>query len=325
MKFMVVGDCHLSDKPPSLRTNTYSQDILDKLTFIVSKAEEENCDALVQLGDLYHHKHPSKTSHELVQRTHDVLTAPNIPVIVVPGNHDVVNDRMDSLPQQPLGSLGKMPGVTLLQGPHPTMPIYGIPYLQEWDDLPSWLDDYKEWAAEDAQDCIPLLGMHAPIFPTGQEPPYDYVAAADVAEHLDGWPTTVGFGHIHDPHEHWQEKQSCDVTFANYGAISRGSLHTETLKRQPRAYIYDSDTGKVEPFDVPCKPVDVVFRMVEHEAAKTKTEHMTKFLEQIGPDKSVSSSLEEVLSQLSRSNDAADVDDSQARRRAVELIEWAQE
>lgn len=53
MKFVVIGDVHLSDKPPGSRKDTWAQDILDKLAFVLAQAKERGCEGVVQLGDLF--------------------------------------------------------------------------------------------------------------------------------------------------------------------------------------------------------------------------------------------------------------------------------
>jgi DNA repair exonuclease SbcCD nuclease subunit len=46
---------------------------------------------------VFHIKTPTRNSHALVQRTGEVLTSAGLPVLIVPGNHDLSNDRLDSL------------------------------------------------------------------------------------------------------------------------------------------------------------------------------------------------------------------------------------
>lgn len=277
MKFMVVGDVHLTDpkSSPSVRSESYTEDILAKLDFVAETAADQECAAILILGDLFHLKAPSRNSHWLVQRTHEVLTSKKIPVIVVPGNHDLQHDRLDSLESQPLGALGRMEGIEILDGAHQKFPIFGIPYLQDWHDLPYYIEAYT--------DCNPrddgwIVGMHAPIFPPGEEPPYEYLASEDVAQALSYRPhTLVAYGHIHDPHGFYQPEPD-GPEFANLGAISRGSLHAETLKRKPQVYVYDVVDGEAEIFDVPHRPIEEVFALQAVLSQKQEAVKMTDFL-----------------------------------------------
>lgn len=237
---LLVGDIHIADNPPSMRTDTYMEDILAKLSFATQKAAESDCDAIVLAGDVFHIKTPTRNSHRLVQRTGEVLTSAGIPVLIVPGNHDLSNDRLDSLGRQPLGTLTKMEGIELLIGPHPTLPIFGLPYLHDWvGELPKWMERYRMWCKEKNSEDFgfrPLMVTHAPIFPPGEDPPYEYIGGDDWARMMENG--AVYSGHIHDPHGAYKVG---GVWFCNMGAISRGSLHEKTLKRVPRVSIWDSE------------------------------------------------------------------------------------
>lgn len=318
MRFAVLGDIHLSDRPPSVRKESYADEILEKIRFCAQHAAEEDCQAIVCLGDIFHVKAPSRTSHRLVQAAHEALTSTGIPVRVVVGNHDLTGDRFDSLPQQPLGALLRMEGVDLLRGPDPDFPMYGIEYLLDWQTLPERLDEYAQWKAQTYPHHQTLLGMHAPIFPDHKTPPYDHIPAGELAQNVPHW-TLIAYGHIHDPEGHWVPVHGRDVTVANYGAISRGSLHAETLKRKPRAYVWDSATAAIEPFDIPCKPVDEVFDMRTVEQSKEQAQRMTQFLDGVGSEQVTLTSIEAAAAQVDSENVTEAV-----KTTVKELLEWAQ-
>lgn len=301
MKALLIGDVHLSDQPPSLRTDTYTDDILAKIEQAVRIAAAHHCEAIIQAGDVFHIKAPARNSHSLVQRTHEALTSQGIPVLIVPGNHDLSNDRMESLQKQPLGTLAKMPGVDLLVGPHDRFPFFGLPYLHDWSLFPEWVRRYRTWADEQkAQDFefMPLLVTHAPLFPEGDEPPYDYISAPDWARQMEKG--DCYYGHIHDPHGAYVPVKELPVAMCNNGAISRGSLHEKTLKREPAVTIWDSEksgTARFERVALEVRPVEAVFKMSEKEDIDTKTERVEAFLESVGQTSLPVLSLEEVAHQ----------------------------
>ena len=244
MRALAIGDIHLADRPPSIRTETYTQDILDKIEHATQIAVEQKCEAIVCAGDVFHIKSASRNSHALVQRTGEVLRKAGLPVLIVPGNHDLQQDRLDSLRKQPLGTLAKMQGIDLLIGPHPEFPLFGLPYLHDWQALlVPWMKKYRAWADEQKGedfDFWPLMVTHAPIFPPGEEPPYEFISADQWAGLMEG-KGDVYSGHIHDPHGAYRVG---GVWFCNMGAISRGSLHEKTLKRVPRVSIWDSERSR---------------------------------------------------------------------------------
>jgi DNA repair exonuclease SbcCD nuclease subunit len=300
---MLVGDVHLSDRPPSIRTDDYTNDIFAKLLFIGEKAKDLQCDAIALLGDVFHIKAPSRTSHALVQQAVEVFKDSGLPVIVVPGNHDMSNDRIESLSKQPLGTLCKADGIDMLMGGHETLPVFAIPYLHDWPgQLKVWMSKFEKWRDEkkfskDSTDWHfnPLVITHAPIFPVGEEPPYDFIGA-------DDWAAVqqvgdVAYGHIHDPHGSYKVG---NVWFNNQGAISRGSLHEKTLKRKPACTVWDSETfetltGRFRRIEIPHRPVEAVFRIAAKEDVDARQERVADFLAGVATTELDGLTTEEVL------------------------------
>ncbi len=302
MKALLIGDIHLSDRAPSLRTECYAQDILDKLADAVRIAIEQGAEAVVSAGDVFHIKSPSRTSHALVQRTGEVLRSADLPVLVVPGNHDLSQDRLESLKKQPLGTLAKMEGIELLMGHHPEFPLFGLPYLHDWSTmLNTWMKDFRDWsdAGKGGEfDFWPLMVTHAPIFPPGENPPYEFIDAADWAAMMQNG--DCYYGHIHDVHGTYVPDPTIPVVLCNNGAVSRGSLHEATLKREPAVTMWDSEKSGVERFTkhpLKFRPVESVFRLQEKEDADEKTSRVEEFLADVGSTTLDGLSLEEVAHQ----------------------------
>lgn len=306
MKLMLVGDVHLSDRPPSVRTETYSDDILNKLRFASTQASLHGCEALVLAGDVFHIKAPSRTSHGLVVRAHEALREGGLPVLVVPGNHDMSNDRIDSLPSQPLGSLAQMEGIELLMGWHPSLPLYGLPWLSQGHE-----DWWEEWGVPGYPS---LLVTHASIFPPGEEPPYDFIPA-------EQWGAAMGsgacyYGHIHDPHGVYQVG---NVLFCNNGALSRGSLHEQTLKRKPAITLFDDNGAEwFTRIEVPHLPAAEVFRLAEVAEGKAQQGRLDEFLAEIGSTQLTVTGTEELLAVIEQQNLRPET--LQAIREAVEAV-----
>lgn len=256
-KALIIGDVHLSDRAPTSRTATYKDDILDKLRFCVTKANELEV-PIVQAGDMFHIKAPSKNSHRLVQETHEILKHAMEGVFIVPGNHDMQHDRLDSLDAQPLGALCRMSNIEMLVGNHPDLPgILGIPYHSffEGDD---WYVELFEWLANDIGNTeSELIVAHAPIFPPGEAPGVYYSLAPESWATFwceDGEATHTYYGHIHDCHGVFEVQGH---TFCNQGALSRGSLHESSVNRKPAVTYWDgSEFTRIE---VPHRPPEEVF------------------------------------------------------------------
>jgi len=290
MRAIVVGDIHLSDRPPSMRTDTYAQDTLDELAQAVRIANVENVDVLLLAGDVFHIKVPSRTSHELVQSTAEVLAGCSVQTYVVPGNHDMQHDRIESLPRQPLGTLALADHVELLIGASDTFPVFGLPYLYDWKrDLPKWMNQWQKWVREQP---APLMLTHAPIFPPGRTAPYEYIDAEDWAA-AAGNRGSVYYGHIHDVHGTYET--SGGMKFCNQGALSRGSLHEATLKRKPAVTLWDSSDMSFTRMEIPHKPAEEIFRLKEKAIIDESEERLDAFIESIEKTELIGLSVEQVI------------------------------
>lgn len=105
LKLYFVGDLHLHDVSPSSRIDDYSQAILDKLSQVFSLAKENNVDAVIFEGDIFHK--PSGISVRYLNKVIDVFKEAPCPCYSVIGNHDVQYGRIDDVGGTSLGVLFK--------------------------------------------------------------------------------------------------------------------------------------------------------------------------------------------------------------------------
>ncbi len=284
-EYLLMGDIHLSDRPPSSCTDSYLDDILAILAAVGDLARGRGSRGIIWAGDVFHHKTPGRTSHRTVRTVIDLLAGYPCPTWVVPGNHDMLNDRLDSIDStQPLGVLIASGALRLLNGwmhEHPlserNAPVFGLPWLQRFTD------DTVRYALTDYRDQLDyqrpaLVVTHAPLYPLGQELPYENYPAGAWAEAMDQH-GQVFYGHVHEPHG---IHTAAGVTFCNPGALSRGSLHEHNLTREIRIAAWNSDTGDFELLPVPHKPATEVFRLVEAQKAKAVQTAYDDFIAQVG-------------------------------------------
>jgi len=311
MKILLIGDVHLADRPPSSCTDSYLEDLFDLLDQASAVAKERNAQAIVQAGDWFHIKMPSRNSHKLVIRSIEWASSAPCPVYVVPGNHDLSNDRLESLDEgQPLGAVIRSKSVRMLrgwaEGPLKHQ-LYGVPWLQDWDNKDLDLRETEVSASLQAwQDLydgsVPaLLVTHAPFYPPGTEPTYENAEVyptKNFALHM-GRHGNVYYGHIHDPHGTYTIDR---VRFANYGALSRGSLTESHLTRQVGVTLWDSFTGEFEFVPLKAKPAEEIFRLQEIGEVKTAQAELDKFLSSIGETTVEITSIEAVLDHVKKLN-----------------------
>lgn len=278
-KALIVGDIHIADNPPTSRTDTYRQDILDKLEWIVSYSNKKKPDVLLLLGDVFHIKRPDRNSHALVQDVANILGKSAAPVRVVIGNHDI-SSNLESLPRQPLGTLVLHPNINLLTGPDPEFPLFGVPYVEPTDDnINEWIDRYEEIGGP---DLYPFIATHQAIFPAKEEPIYEYVPAEAWASGFKSKYTA--YGHIHSRMKAGPWFTINGTTFLNNGAISRGSLHEETVNRKLAVTWFDGSNEEA-PFksvDIPYRPASEVFRWSDINQDAESRVKVDAFLESLG-------------------------------------------
>lgn len=270
---------------------------MDKLSQTVDIAKMHDVDLVIWAGDVFHIKAPSRTSHALVQQAADVIRSYGRPTLIVPGNHDVQHDRLESLPLQPLGTLYKAGAIELVGDIKLTTPsgvhrVFGIPWLYDWEkDLPAYFDEWKKSEA-------PLLVTHAPIVRPGNRPPFFVIDAKDWAEGM-GRPGDVYWGHMHDP-DGWFPLG--DFSFCNQGAISRGSLHESTLRRKPAVTLYESNSAEqAETFmraELSHLPADKVFRLDLKSIEDDRVEKLDAFLSSVEKTELEGLSVEQVVAHV---------------------------
>jgi predicted phosphodiesterase len=294
VRAILVGDVHLADKPPSVRTEDYAEQILGKLKFAVDKAIELKVDLLALAGDVFHVKTPSRTSHGLIVRVLEILAPAakaGIEVGIVAGNHDMMHDRIESLETQPLGVLFKS-GITPLFGNHPHLDVVGVPYLQDW------VGDLKSWLGHSVITDQTLVITHAPIMPPGVSVPYEYIDAESWAEFQKTG--NLYYGHIHEAHGVYRDPR-VGLVFCNQGALSRGSLHESDQTRAPAITLFNSEEdylGRFQRIEVPHRPAPEVFTLEPVIARERRLGQAEEFIRRIGTTTLDALSVEAVIAAI---------------------------
>ncbi len=298
---LLVGDVHLSDKPPSKCTDTYNDDLFDLLAEIVKIAGDRAVDAVVFAGDIFHIKRPDRTSHKTVQRMIDVVQSFPCDVYGVVGNHDIQHDRISTIFEtQPFGVLLQA-GMILLDGwTARDLPLYGVPWQQDWQTASPAFESWREqWgrAAEHGAGWG-LIVAHAPLYPPGQELPWENIPAETVAEWMGG-DGHIYYGHVHDLHGTFV---AGGVPFCNQGSISRGSLHESDFNRRPAVTIWHAGRPGPEAFErvelQTARPGSEVFRVEEHIAAVDYRSRLDAFLAGVGASTVEATSIESLIAEV---------------------------
>lgn len=155
----------------------------------------------------------------------------------------------------------------------------------------------RGWREPALPDYPALVVAHAPLYPPGQELPYENFPVWVWAESM-GARGACFYGHVHEPHGVYQ---TGGAVFANNGALSRGSLHEYNLTRQVGCTIWDSDRIGEEAFEfVPldAKPASEVFRLTEKQQATDMHGRLDEFLASVGSTTLEAVSVESVIAHI---------------------------
>lgn len=313
MRVMGVNDIHASDRPPSSCTESYMEDLRSLLGETVAVAEEYQVDACVWTGDVFNSKAPGRNSHLLVNTLADIGKAYNRPWYIVPGNHDLTNDDLDSIKKQPLGGLYRAGAKALIGRCRDFPHLYGVPWQQDWSNE-SVGEALRDWRESEGITAGGLVVAHAPLYPPGTELPYEFYDAVMFASAMGNRGACL-YGHVHEYHGTWE---AAGVTFSNPGALSRGSLHEYNLTRKVQCVVWDNVEGFYE-VELHAKPASEVFRLREHEEVVDTTLKLDEFLAGVGGKQfevlSVETVLEHVRSLPKIGKDVVD--------EVAELLDWA--
>lgn len=276
-------DAHLADHPPQSRVDDWATTILSKLKQVGQIAGEERATVVLDGGDLFHVKSPSRTSHELIQRVTAVHHQYPCPVLGNVGNHDVKYGEVHYLNEAPLGVLFKsgiilpcynefeyyiggcsstenstklypfnrLSGGWLNGNPfvfrHEQVPIIrvvGIPYHGNRYDMNRFTTITKG-----DEDYLVVMA-HCLASPRGGSmfDAEDIISYKDIAN-LD--PDIWAFGHWHKDQK--VQKLGSDKWVINVGSLSRGST-SQDLDRTPSIVVM---RFSMQGFEIVTKELDV--------------------------------------------------------------------
>lgn len=264
VKLLWRTDVHLADKTPRRRTGVWVDDVVEKLRWVGRKAKDIEADAVIDGGDFFDVKSPSKNSHALVQRAFQAHEDYPCPVYGLVGNHDVKYGKYEYLPEQPLGVLfssglfrefgGRKEEVFQKDGIK--VRLVGVPYHgTEYDfSALSEIERYDEDYLIVACHLLARKGSTGTMFEGEDIVGYDFLNSIS---QVDCW----CFGHWHKDQGVTQLDNGAYVV--NTGSLTRGSLHLDDLDRIPCAVeiLFDKDGVHVERHDVPVRSARDAFKV----------------------------------------------------------------
>jgi len=312
---ILVGDVHLSDVPPTTRTSSYLDDVFKKLHQTIGVAISHSAESIVLVGDVFHSKVPVRTSHQTVARFLEWCgSARNLgkEVVILPGNHDYRSRSVELLPEHPLGVVFAS-GLATELGSIP-MEVSGAMVSGVREEEP--LEAFTIPGAD-------VIVAHSALFPEADLPEqWEAFSHEQVREVLASETRLVYYGHIHDYHG---IHKVGGVTFANLGALSRGSLFEATVDRKIRVGVVSWVPGRVETdgirfriqeAPIQYRPVEEVFRVEEVLGERAAAEEMASFAQALAVESVEMFSPEALQDRIANRGDV----DLPVRERAVDLL-----
>lgn len=277
-------DLHLSDRAPQSRVDDWTETLLGKVRQVGDLAVSCHAVGVLDGGDFFHVKSPTRVSHRLVVRAAEAHASYPCPVYACIGNHDVKYGDYAYLGEQPLGVLYESGVFQRLYDEHegwfgqlesepPLVRVVGVPYHGTSYDL-ARLTSIKK-----GDEKYLVVVAHLLASPAGGSmfESEDIIKYADLAE-LD--PDVWLFGH-------WHKNQGITEIapgkwVVNIGSMSRGALNQDDLKRTPSVALLEfGDSISISEIQLRVQPAGEVFDLDRRVRAEARNLNMAMFVESI--------------------------------------------
>lgn len=280
LAFLLRTDVHLSDRSPSSWKADYTEEIWSNLEQVGTLAREHEVSAVLDAGDYFHTKAPSKNSHYLVQRSSALHLGYGRPTLVVPGNHDLQYDNLDTLERQPLGTLYSSKvfeqlGERVFEDGNLRVRVVGVPYdpNRTLRDLLSIQKKKGDTHLIAVVHILASLKPPASVEDFWNEPVFSYESLV-----TRNGPDVFFFGH-------WHKDQGVEILdnkyFVNQGALSRGALVRENLERVPKVALveFDGSDLRVQTIELEVAPAEDVFDLDKKAVQEKERQDIDQFVQ----------------------------------------------
>lgn len=252
---LAAADLHIRHSPPVYRIDNYWETIQEKLVWIVETANKNKAVICIS-GDTFD---TPRVSHRVVNKVIDIFRKAKNPVIMIPGNHDLVYHSTD-LELTPLMTLAKAGVITLL---HNTVDknssIYGL----------GWEGKYIP------KEDVDILLIHKCV--TLSTPPFflkDAISAQDLLNMYPQFKYIIS-GDYHTPFIFETDKG----TVINPGTIMRNKI--DQVNHKPCVYLMIKDN--IHRIEIPHKKFEEVFdtKLIECDTKMSSDIGLTELIKAI--------------------------------------------
>lgn len=273
MKILLTSDWHLRLKAPKNRTDDFFSAQFLKLKWILDKALDESCSAIIVAGDIFDSPQvPYEVTNKCIQmfKAHPI----HVPVLTIYGQHDLRFHNLESKEKTPLNTLEKAGAVKTLSSvpcsinQDVNIDVYGCSWGEE---IPTITDE----------NTINILAIHRMII--HKEPLWPGQTDYTEAEHFlkkNNFNLIVS-GDNHNPFV---------FPYKHKILVNPGSLMRQTsaqIEHKPRIYIYDTNYGEVEKHFIPISSIDHVMNLKKVEKEKVRNEELESFIETLKENRDI--------------------------------------
>jgi len=323
IRFITRTDVHISDHTPKSRTDDWTETVVGKLREVGRIAHQTKATAVLDNGDFFDVKAPTRNSHSLTREVADLHNEYPCSVYANVGNHDCTRQDYRYLPQQPLGVLFATGVFKRCYDEHEhvfmdddglTVRVVGIPFHGVKYDL-------ERFKIEKGKEDYLLVMAHVLASPTGgsmfgNEDVIRYTDLLDLAPDVDVWL----FGHWH------KDQGITEVAdgkwIINIGSLTRGSLAWDDVERIPGVGIvtFTREGIEIEKRDLSIRPHAEVFDIDGRVREESRAATMDYFVDSIAKTLAETDTSESLLDKVDAMKDLP----QKVKDRAIEFIEKAE-
>jgi hypothetical protein len=261
-------DWHLTEVPPARRKDDYRNAVLGKIDFIRGLAGKLHGAGLCG-GDVFHYKqprHPGNAIRLIIDLYQALRKFPQGCVYGSIGNHDLSYDRMDSLPQQPLGLL-------IASGAYHDLNIEPVMFSSQDGLVKVTVETFPYLAEGKALEAILSAPPRLPGITARVGVVHAYGHPGDAGS-LFGEPT-IGYNQLKGAdfdfllwgHDHSRKETETvgNVTHVNLGSLARAAFAYDEVDRPVVATIlsFAADGVRYKEVPVPVRPLEVAFQLAD--------------------------------------------------------------
>lgn len=243
VRVAIVGDPHFNYKAPSSRIDDYESTVFEKFDFIRRTCAELGIKQVFLLGDVFHSPRQPLFFVNKVLNLFVQYKESGLDVFSIVGNHDIISEKMESIPKTPLQTLFVAGVVNSL----------GEGRVVEDGDVCIHGFDYPEVIEKNEnKDKYNVCMAHR----------YYELELSDFSLYKDNLDflnyDCYIFGHDHEPYD---IKREGKWSLIRPGTPVRGTAAKYNKERQPSFSIVTFKDGTVEEerVPIPCSPGNLVF------------------------------------------------------------------